>query len=462
MMGLTRTDTAIKGGTLVNSQGMYRADIFIEEGLIASIEPGDSERKANNVIDATGKYVLPGIIDAHLHPVYADRIDTLSKAAPIGGITTLIPYIGAVKAWGKTGNLIDAVRDFIAEGEKSASVDFGVHCSLTLNDMETIGDTIPAAIELGVNSFKVFMAYARRGMKLEDEHILKIMEIVSANDALLAVHAENGSIIDYLEDKAIAYGNLTPENFSPTHPNISEAEAVFRILALSDTVKCPLYLAHISAHESLDVLRLYKEWGKDDFFVETCPHYLTFTDDELLSKGALAKMAPPLRKKEDQDALWKAAAEGLIDVIGSDAAGHAIKDKEPIRDNIFKGPNGIPGMVTMFPVAYAEGVMQDRISLPHLVELTSENPAKIFGLYPRKGVLKEGSDADVLIFDPGASFTLSAKNYPLNVGYSLYEGRVCSGSPSLVMQRGRILLEDGRLKDEPCQGRFIPALINNS
>jgi len=461
-MSITRADTAIKGGTLVSSRGMHPADVFIQDGVVVAIEPGESNMKANNVIDASGKYVLPGIIDAHLHPVYADRIDSLSKAAPIGGITTLIPYIGAVKAWGKTGNLINAVQDFIAEGENSAFVDFGVHCSLTLNDMDAISAAIPASIELGVNSFKVFMAYARRGMKLEDEHILKIMETIGANNALLAVHAENGSIIDYLEDRSITQGKLTPENFSPSHPNISEAEAVFRILALSDTVKCPLYLAHISARESLDVIKLYKEWGKHDFFVETCPHYLTLTDDELLAQGSLAKMAPPLRKNEDKEALWQAAAEGSIDVIGSDAAGHAVKDKEPVQDNIFKSPNGIPGMVTMFPVTYDEGVNKDRISLSRLVELTCENPAKIFGLYPRKGVLREGSDADVLIFDPDAAFTVTAKNYPLRVGYSLYEGRKCLGLPSLVMLRGRILLKEGRLVKEPGQGKYIPAQINNS
>ena len=456
-MKINHADTAIKGGTLVNSMGMRPADIFIKDGIIASIEPGESQKTASSVIDATGKYVLPGIIDAHLHPVYADRMDTLSKAAPLGGITTLIPYIGAVKAWGKTGNLIDAVQDFIAEGEKSSIVDFGAHCSLTLNDMDTIADMIPAAIELGVNSFKVFMAYARRGMKLEDEHILKIMEIIAANKVLLAVHAENGSMIDHLEDKSIAQGNLGPEFFSPSHPNISEAEAIFRILALSNIVKCPLYLAHVSAHESLDVLRLYKEWGKNVFYAETCTHYLTLTDEELLTKGSLAKMAPPLRKKEDKDALWKAAADGLLNVIGSDAAGHAIKDKEPIRDNIFKSPNGIPGLETMFTVAYDEGVNKDRITLPRLVELTCENPAKIFGLYPRKGILQEGSDGDVLIFDPGVTHTITAKNYPLKVGYSLFEGRVCLGSPSLVMQRGRILLEEGKLKAEPGQGMYIPA-----
>ena len=456
-MKINHADTAIKGGTLVNSQGMQQADLFIKDGIISSIEPGESQKTANSFIDATGKYVLPGIIDAHLHPVYADRMDTLSKAAPLGGITTMIPYIGAVKAWGKTGNLIDAVQDFIAEGEKSSTVDFGVHCALTLNDMDTIDEMIPMAIKMGVISFKVFMAYKRRGMKLEDENILETMEVIAKNEALLAVHAENGSMIDYLEDKSIAQGNLGPEFFSPTHPNISEAEAIFRILALSNIVNCPLYLAHVSARESLDVIKLYKGWSKNEFYTETCTHYLTLTDEELIRKGSLAKMAPPLRKKEDVDALWKAAKDGILDVIGSDAAGHLIKNKEPIRDNIFKSPNGIPGLETMFTVAYDEGVNRGGITLPRLVELTCENPAKIFGLYPRKGTLKEGSDADVLIFDPGATHTVRAKNYPLKVGYSLYEGRVCLGSPSLVIQRGRILLEEGKLKSEPGQGMYIPA-----
>ena len=450
-------DIAIKGGILVNSKGMRQADIYIKDGIVDSVKQDKNPKKTSRIIDASGKFVLPGIIDAHLHPVYADRIDTLSRAAAFGGITTLIPYIGAVKAWGRTGNLLNAVKDFIKEGEKSSIVDFGAHCALTLDDMDTIDEMIPAAIEMGILSFKIFMAYARRGMKLEDEKILKVMEVIVKNKALLAVHAENGSMIDYLEDKSIAQGNLGPEFFSPSHPNISEAEAIFRILALSNIVKCPLYLVHVSARESLDVIKMYKGWSKSDFYTETCTHYLTLTDEELITKGALAKMAPPLRKKEDIDELWKAADDGLLDVISSDAAGHSIKGKELLRENIFKSPSGIPGLETMFTVTYDEGINKGRITLPRLVELTCENPTKIFGLYPRKGILQEGSDADVLIFDPSVTHTISAKEYPLKVGYSLFEGRVCLGSPFLVMQRGKILLEDGKLKAEPGQGMYIPA-----
>jgi dihydropyrimidinase len=449
-------DIAIKGGICVNSREMRKADIFIKDGLIDSIESGDSARPALKVIDASEKFVLPGIIDVHLHPVYADRIDTLSKAAVYGGITTLIPYVGAVKAWGKTGTILDAVKDFIEEGEKNSVVDFGIHCTLTQDDMEQMVAMIPRVVEMGVTSFKAFMAYARRGMKLEDDELLRSMETIAKNGALFAVHAENGGILDYLEDKFIAERNVSPEYYPYTHPNLAEAEAIFRILTLAKTVKCPLYLPHVSAHESLEVIRLFKGWGEPEFFTETCTHYLTLTDEEMKKRGSLAKMAPSLRKRRDIDEIWKAIDERLIDVVGSDAAGHLIKDKEPLWDDVFKSPYGIPGVDTMFAVAYDEGVNKERISLSRLVELTCERPAKIFGLYPKKGVLEKGSDADVVIFDPRISFTIKGKNPQLKVDYSMYEERICSGAPTLVIQRGQILMEDSELKVEPGQGKFIP------
>ena len=447
---------AVKGGTCVSGDGMLPADIYIRNGVIDAVERAGSAKHADLVLDASGQFVLPGIVDAHLHPVYADRIDTISQAAVMGGITTLIPYIGAVKAWGKSGNLLDAVTDFIEEGEQSSVVDFSIHGSLTSNDMASVEEMIPAAIDRGVISFKVFMAYARRGMMLQDEQILKIMEIIAEGDGLLAAHAENGSMIDYLEDREIAAGNLGPEFFAPSHPNISEAEAIFRILSLAHVVNCPLYLVHVTARESLDVIRLFKSWGRPEFFTETCTHYLTLTDEALIAHGSLAKMAPPLRKQEDVNALWQAVSEGLIDVIGSDAAGHTLEAKEPIRENIFQSPNGIPGIGTMFTVAYDEGVNGYGIDLSRLVRCTCENPAKIFGLFPRKGILKEGSDADILIFDPAMDHTVTSANSPLRTGYTLFEGRVCSGTPRIVMQRGRILLENGRFIGKAGEGRFIP------
>jgi len=450
-------DAAIKGGILVNGRGMRKADVFIRDGLIDSLEPNDSMKPASRVIDASGKFVLPGIIDSHLHPVYADQIKTLSRAAAWGGITTLIPYIGAVKAWGKTGTILDVVEDFVRQGEDDSFVDFAIHCSLTRDDLEHIAVTIPRLVERGVTSFKAFMAYDRRGLMLSDGELMKCLDIITKSGALLAVHAENGSILDHLEDQFRAEGKTSPEHYPASHPNLAEAEAVFRILALSRIAKCPLYLPHISAHESLDVIRLFKKWGGSDIFAETCPHYLTLTDVEMKRRGSLAKMAPPLRKPKDVEEMWKALAEGLIDVVGSDAAGHLIKNKEPLRENIFKSPYGIPGVDTMFTVAYDEGVNKGRITLPRLVELTCENPARIFGLYPRKGVLNKGSDADIVVFDPGISHVIQGIHQHLKVDYSLFEGRECLGSPVLVMQRGKILVEDGELKAEAGRGRFIPS-----
>ena len=451
-------DIRIKGGVLVSSHGMKRADVLIKDGLIAGIEAPETEnqKEASQVIDAAGKFVLPGIIDAHLHPVYEDKIDTLSRSAAFGGITTLIGFIGAMRAWGKTGTLYDAVTGFIKEGEEKSAVDFGIHCSLCHDDMETVEEVIPKVVDLGVISFKAFMAYSKRGMKLEDDELMKVMEIVAANDAFFAVHAENGTILDYLEDKFAAEGRVGPEMYPLAQPNIAEAEAVFRILSLAKIVQCPMYLPHLSASETLEVVRLFKEWGEPKFFSETCIHYLTLTDDEMKKRGSLAKVGPPLRKSKDVEDMWKAVDEGLIDVIASDTAGHLVKSKEPLWENVFKAPSGLPGIESLFTVTYDEGVNNGRITLPLLVKLMCENPARIFGLYPQKGVLEKGSDADLVIFDPTVPLTIEAAAQHAKVDYSMYEGRACVGAPVLVMQRGNVLVENGDYKAVAGQGKYLP------
>ncbi len=454
MTAKTKT-TAIKGGILVNGREMKRADVFLSGSRIDGVEPGDSQRTADTVIDATGKFVLPGIIDAHIHPVYADRIDTLSKAAAAEGITTVIAYVGAVKAWGQSGDLMGAIQDFIEEAENTSIIDFGVHCTLLQNDINQAAAVIPQLVEKGVISYKAFMAYAKRGMKLEDDELLHLMEVISANRAMLAAHAENGAIIDYLENQCINAGQETPEHYVATHPNLSEAEAVFRLLTLASVTQCPVYIPHISALESLDVVRWFKKRGAAKIYTETCPHYLTLIEDELKSKGALAKMSPPLRTADDIEKLWQAVQEGLIDVIASDTAGHTKSAKEPLRDKVFNAPYGIPGIDTLFKIVYNEGVNQGRITLPRLVEVLSVQPAKIFGLYPRKGAIAEGSDADIVILDPAMPFTVPEHNAFLKVDYSMFAGRKGLGAPTLVMQRGQVLMQKGKLQAQAGQGRYL-------
>jgi dihydropyrimidinase len=296
-------------------------------------------------------------------------------------------------------------------------------------------------------------------MKLEDDELLHLMEVISANRAILATHAENGAIIDYLENQCINAGQETPEHYVATHPNLSEAEAIFRLLTLASVTQCPIYIPHISALESLDVVRWFKKRGTPEIYTETCPHYLTLIEDELKFKGALAKMSPPLRTTNDVEKLWQAIQEGLIDVIASDTAGHTQSANEPLRDKIFKAPYGIPGIDTLFKIVYNEGVNQGRITLPRLVEVLSEQPAKIFGLYPRKGAIAEGSDADIVILDPGMPYTIPEQNPFLKVDYSMFAGRKGLGAPTLVMQRGRVLMQKGKLQAQAGQGRYLQRSI---
>jgi dihydropyrimidinase len=450
-------DIQIKGGVLVNSKELKLADVFIKDGVVDSIERPDSERQAKQVIDAKGKFVLPGIVEAHLHPVYADRLDTLSQSAVYGGITTLIPYIGAVKAWGVEGNLWDAVNYFIDEGARDSVIDFGLHCSLVAGDLDELDSLIPRICERGVRSFKGFMAYKKRGMYLSDTDILRILSTLKDNGGLFCVHAENGDLCDFLEDGFAAEGKTGPEYYAPSRPGITEAEAAFRILSFANTIDCPLYIVHVSTKETLDVIQMFKKWNSAPIYTETCTHYLTLTNEAMLKMGSLAKVSPPLRERDDVDALWQAVIDGKIDVIGADTAGHLIDTKEPRFGDVFAAPAGLPGQETMFTVTYDEGFNRRAVSLCRLVELMAEKPAKIFGLYPRKGVLQKGADADVLIFDPTKEHTISAANQHTKTDYTMYEERRVLGAPELVMQRGEVLLENGELKAAKGRARFLEA-----
>ena len=450
-------DVQIRGGVLVNSRELRLADVFVRNGIVESIEAPDSGKTARKTIDAKGKFVLPGIVEAHLHPVYADRLDTLSRAAVYGGITTLIPYIGAVKAWGVEGNLWDAVNYFIDEGARDSVIDFGLHCSLVAGDMAELENLVPKICARGVRSFKGFMAYKKRGMYLSDRDVLRILSTLKDNGGLFCVHAENGDLCDFLEDGFAAAGKTGPEYYGPSRPGITEAEATFRILSFANVLDCPMYIVHVSTKEALDVIAMFRRWNKAPIFTETCTHYLTLTNDDTLRLGTLAKVSPPLREKDDVDALWKAIVAGKIDVIGSDTAGHMLKSKEPRFGNVFNAASGLPGQETMFTVTYDEGFNRRGVSLCRLVEVMAEKPAKIFGLYPRKGVLQAGSDADVLIFDPTREHVINATRTHTKTDYSMYENRRVLGAPELVMQRGEVLLENGELKATKGRARFLEA-----
>lgn len=456
-------DTVVTGGVVVDGSGMTRRDVVIDGGLVTALAAPGEAPAAREVIDAGGRYVLPGIIDAHLHPVYTDRIDTISASAALGGTTTIVGFIGAIKAWGGSGTIVDAMREFIAEGESTSMIDFAAHGSICRDDLELLPQSIPELVEMGVTSFKCFMAYRKRGMMLDDPELLQVLEIVAANGGLFQVHAENGSLLDHLQDALIAKGLTSPEYHSISAPNLAETEAVMRIATLATTVGCPLYLVHMSARQSLDLLRLWRRWGTPSpLHIETCIHYLTLRNEELSKRGTLAKVGPPLREQEDIDALWEAVADGLVEVVSTDYAGHAIEKKEPIHGDVFKAPSGLPGIGNLLSIVYDAGVNSGRITLPRLVQVLCEGPARIFGMYPRKGTLSPGSDADLVIFDPSATHVIRAADQGLKTDYSMWEGRECVGAPTLVMQRGAVLVADGRLQATPGQGVFLPRNRQNT
>jgi dihydropyrimidinase len=441
-------DLLIKGGWVITGKGIVKCDVALKGGKIGEVKKELKSAEAKKVIEASHKYVLPGIIDVHVHPVYEDDMGGVSYTAAFGGTTTLIHF-----AYAKPGmRLIETIEKYKEDGLKQSYLDFGLHG--TLFDPASQIKEIPKAFELGVSSFKMFMTYAKLGWMTDDYHLAEAMDLISQYGGLAMVHAESGLVTDYLEDRSLRRGEDQKRVFLKTRPDILEAEGIFRALSIARVMRCPLYIVHLSTALGVEVLRQAKKEGQR-VYVETCPQYLTLTDKVLQQWGAPAKIGPPLRTEKDRLALWEAIHEGVIDVIASDHAPKAKKKEDPF----FEAPYGSPQAETMLTVAYDEGVNRGRIKLTRLVQLLSEMPAKIFGLYPKKGVIQKGADGDLVIFDPTRLHQIRHQTQHSKAPYTLYEGRRCRGKPVLVIQKGRILIENGEMKGEPGQGEFLKTKI---
>ena len=468
-----KADFLVTGGLLVTGRGITRRDVLIVDGRVEELGENLSQREAVRSIDASGKYVLPGAIDSHCHPVYSDRMDQYSVCAAYGGITTVIAFVGNVPAWGFGGYTTDIVKGFIEEGERLSYLDFAVHGVYTAADEDTLARSVPELVRMGVISFKVFMAYRRRGMMISEDGMLNMMDLASRDGGLAMVHAENGCCIDYLMDRYTAQGKTSGEWFLPSQPNILEAEGVHRAAVFSQVTGCPLYPVHLSTHEALPLVRGFREQGLP-VFTETCPHYLTLTNDEVLKKGPLGKVGPPLRQREDCEALWQAVADNTIDVVASDSGGFTRAQKatgglttrpeeapsQKTGGSIFEARYGLNTIEFMVPVVWSYGVNSGRITLPRLVQVFCENPAKIFGLYPKKGTLQPGSDADLVIWDPARVHVVDRQHG--NTDFSSFEGFQLLGMPDLTMQRGRVIVEKGAVMGQQGQGRFLPGDPNSA
>ena len=454
-----RVDTIIAGGKIVTSSEVFDAAIAISDEKIVAIGPDHLLPPADRYIDASGKFVLPGLIDCHVHLDRCDSYELGSIAAAHSGLTTLLPF-GTYDVEAEE-TLPSAINRHREEIESTAVVDFAFH--YILNNRPYILKSLPQALEMGVTSFKMFMSYKKNQIRMcTDDFICQVMETVSKGGGIVQLHCESGNIIDYLENQLISQGCVHPTDFPSACPDWAEEEAINRAIKMGNVTNCPVYVVHLSTDVGMERIKQAQGQGQR-VWTETCPQYLLLSDEEMAKVGPLAKIGPPLRPKDgpDQPAMWKGLELGYISTIGSDHAPHFKALKQPGWKNIFVNPDGSPvpfgspGIETLAPLAYSEGVVGRDLPITWLARCMSENPARIFGLYPQKGSLQVGTDADITIIDPQGETVVRAEDHHGNSGFTLYEGWKVNGKPWMTLLRGQILLNQGRLEQKPGYGRFL-------
>ena len=449
-------DTLVKGGRVVTGGGVQEADLAIQDGKVAGVVQRGLIMEAGRTIEAGGKLVLPGVVDSHFHcrtrmavPLVDDML-TGTRSAAYGGVTTVISYV-----WGPPGEpFAQAIETFKEEAANKTMTDYAIHCGLR-PEMDLLRE-IPKVLDLGVYSFKFQMDYRRTGdgRMMDPDHLTAGMDIVARAGGMAIVHPEDGFLIDYLEEQSIAEGNINPGDFLPTRPALAEAMSARQVIRLGQVLNCPVYLVHLTCCETLAELVEGRQQDSK-LGAETQIQYLLLTDEVMHSRGPLGKIGPPLRSGDDQEVLWNAVSEGLIETISSDHAPY-LQEVKHADDNIFDVPFGMPAVETLLPLTYWEGVAKGRISLPKMVEVLAENPARRFGLYPRKGSLQQGADADVVIFDPEEEWIISADGLHTAADFTPYEGWRIKGRVTGVLLGGEALLENGDLTKAPGVGRFVP------
>ena len=454
-----RVDTIIRGGQIVTSSQVYESAVAISGEKIAAIGPEHLLPPADNYIDAEGKFVLPGLIDAHVHLDGHDDYALGALAAARAGLTTLIPF-GTYALEGDE-TLPQAINRAREEVNSTALVDFAFH--VILQNRPSILSSLPEALEMGVKSYKMFMTYKKRpGRMCDDDYICNAMDLVSRGGGMLQLHCESGNIIEYLENKLIGEGHTHPTDFPTACPDWAEEEAINRAIKMGAATRCPTYVVHLSTQLGLERIKQAQAQGQL-VWTETCPQYLLLSDAEMAKVGPLAKIGPPLRPEDgpDRDALWRGLEQGHTSIVSSDHSPHPSEQKQVGWDNIFVTPEGAsvpfgsPGLETIVSLMYSEGVVKRGLPIWWLARVMSENPARIFGLFPKKGVIQVGSDADLLILDPQGDRIITARDHQSNAGYTLFEGWEVKGRPWMTLLRGKVLLNDGKLEQSPGVGQFI-------
>lgn len=455
-------DCVVRGGRVATAVDDFEADVGIRDGVIVAI--GQKLGRGAREIDAAGRLVLPGGIDSHCHIeqlsaagiVNADTFESATTAAAFGGTTTVIPF--AAQHVGM--RLRTVVDDYMALARKGAIVDYTLHMIIADPTRETLADDIPALVAEGHGSLKLFMTYDR--LKVDDETLLDVLLAARQAGALVCVHAENHGMIAWMGKRLIEKGYTAPRYHAISHPRGSEAEAINRLAACSELLDQPVMVFHVSTAEGAAVIRQARGRGLK-IYGETCPQYLFLTAKDLDKPGldgAKWICSPPLRTLADQEALWLALELGDLQTVSSDHAPYTFDATGKLSAGLnatFKQiANGLPGLQTRLPLLFDAMVSNGRLGLHKFVELTATAPARIYNIQPRKGSIAVGADADLVLWDPERTVTLTDEMMRDRTGYSPYAGRAVKGWPETVMRRGEVIVEAGVLKAEPGSGCFLP------
>jgi dihydropyrimidinase len=475
--------TLIANGTVVNADGSRRADVLVDGELIIAVEPGLAAvgadavvaggrvgpERVDRVIDASGRLVIPGAVDPHTHMelpvgnlVSKDTFETGTRAAAFGGTTTIIDF--ATQSRG--GSLREGLDAWHAKADGRCCVDYGFHMAMCDVNATTLAE-MDVLVAEGVSSFKLFTAYPGR-MYSDDGAVLRAMFRAGENGGLILMHAENGFAVDVLAERLVAAGMTAPRYHALAHASSLEGEATHRVITLAEIAGVPVYVVHVSAAEAVEEIRAARARGAP-VYGETCPQYLFLSADLLASdghgrggtagddfEGAKFVCSPPLRTPEHQAALWHGLGRGTIGTVGTDHCPFDYHGQKEIgRGDFRRIPNGLPGVEERVDLLHDGGVIGGLITRERWVDLVSATPARVFGLWGRKGAVAPGFDADLVVYDPAARHTLSARTHHMNVDYSCYEGREVRGACRVVMSRGDVVVENGEWMGRPGHGRFL-------
>ena len=452
-------DTIIKNGTIVTANDTFASDLGLKDGRISAIANTLPVENGAKVIDSVGRLVMPGGVDVHTHldmpfggTTSSDDFETGTIAAAYGGTTTLIDF--AVQTKGHS--LREAFDTWMRKADRKAAIDFAFHCVITdLGDGQF--EEMGSLIRDGVSSFKLFMAYPG-ALMVDDATIFRAMQQTAKYGGMICLHAENGSVIDVIVRRALAEGKRAPKYHALTRPTTAEGEATGRAMALAEMAGAPVYIVHLSCNDALEKVREARDRGLPAY-AETCPQYLFLSIEKMEAPGfesAKYVFTPPLREKWHQERLWQGLARDTLQVVSTDHCPFCFKEQKELGKNDFsKIPNGGPGIEHRLSLLYTGGVHRGWFSANRFVQLVSTAPAKLFGLFPRKGTIAVGSDADIVIFDANEEQTISAQTHHMRIDYSLYEGIRVKGVPKTVLSRGRVIVDNGKFVGRVGSGEFI-------